>query len=130
VSAHPPEVDKHLALADRNRDLAITVRDHGADMVTPPPYDWVIVMAFYAALHYVNAHYWRRMEHKPPTDHQARNGYVNKTTELQSIAPMYNQLYSASRIARYDIGPYYRKTATDSAIEIANAIDARIRAMI
>jgi hypothetical protein len=47
---------EHLETAARNRDLAHALIDpESSIIVQPPPLDWAVVVAFYAAVHYVNA---------------------------------------------------------------------------
>ena len=51
-----PETIQHLETAARNRDLARALIGYGPGMeLHSPPFEWVAVVAFYAAVHYVNA---------------------------------------------------------------------------
>ncbi len=46
-----------LWTAERNSDLATELL---ATHMQTPPFDWAVVIAFYAAVHYVNAYLWER----------------------------------------------------------------------
>ena len=50
---------EHLDLAERDHKLAQDLLGLAASgTLRPPPYEWIAVVAFYAALHYVNAYLW------------------------------------------------------------------------
>jgi hypothetical protein len=65
---------EHLETAERNRDLArlLLAPSMAASLSThgfrQPPYEWVAVIVFYAAVHYVNAYLWERLRLEP-NDH-------------------------------------------------------------
>jgi hypothetical protein len=76
--------------------------------IASPPHEWVITIAFYAALHDVDAYL---CEHAGggAGSHDARNRAVDTITQLQPIAFTYGHLYSRSLIARYDpLHPFSR----------------------
>lgn len=97
-----------LAAGQRNRTLANLLFTSGSTWTTPPPHDWAIAVAFYAALYFVDAYLAERGLGRPG-DHQTRNALVNSVAALKPLAPFYNQLYGRSRTARYD--PTYRFNA-------------------
>jgi hypothetical protein len=89
----PAESD-HVAQARRNaRFLA------GIDLQPPAQCcDWAVTVAFYTALHLVEAEFARRNRHC--TSHPKRNSEVS--LHLGAIESDYLLLYMASRRARYN----------------------------
>jgi len=64
--------------------------------------DWVVTVAFYTALHYVDACLARYAIH--PNSHQGRNGRnseVSRNRNLRRVATKYLILYGRSRYSRY-----------------------------
>lgn len=63
---------QHLDRATRNRELAhVLMAPALSPNMQPPPFDWAVVAAFYAAVHYVNA-YLREKQRYEPRDHAGR----------------------------------------------------------
>jgi hypothetical protein len=57
---------QHLDRAARNQAVAEAFADAPASLgLRPPPFDWAVVAAFYAAVHYVNAYLWERYGLEP-----------------------------------------------------------------
>ena len=94
-----PKTRQHLALAARNRDLA---RALVSGSIRPTPGEWGVVVAFYAAVHYVNAYLWeqRRVE---PANHGERLARVRGERTLQACREAYRHLQHAGYLARYDV---------------------------
>lgn len=61
--------------------------------------DWVVITAFYQALHWVDAFLAKTQRH--PTNHVERNNEVKNDVDLKAIKRNYRRLYRASRFARY-----------------------------
>ncbi len=96
--------------------------------VTPPPYDWILIIAFYAAVRYVTAYYFQCFN-CGPRDHSDRNGFVNKM--LPSVANAYDQLYSRSRVVRYEvIKSQVNERAAKGAISIAERVRDEITRLV
>ena len=56
-----PCTAEHLATADRFPALARALGSApGAALATPPPLDWALVVALYAAVQYVGAYRWEK----------------------------------------------------------------------
>lgn len=91
----------HLATARQNSDFAaILVRTYDD---APPSLNWAAVVAFYAAVHYVNAYLWEvaRVE---PRNHFERAKLINTLSILDSLIPGYRRLQGYSINARYNPG--------------------------
>ena len=101
-----PETIRPLETAARNRDLARALISHGPGMgLHTPPFEWVAVVAFYSAVHYVNALLWEWRSIKPAT-HTERNWYVDNHPPPAAFSLDYRVLNSHGRNARY--APGYR----------------------
>ena len=101
-----PETIEHVETAVRDRNLARALVRHGVGLgLEPPPYEWVVVVGFYAAVHYVNALLWERYSIKPNT-HAERTGYIGSLAPLTTCRLEYRQLNNHGWSARY--APGYR----------------------
>ena len=117
----------HLDRGERNRDLAralfhtpLTVR------IGPPPYEWVTVIAFYAAVHFVNAYFWERRG-QDPGGHGRRARWVAGEPELSSVHPSYAHLSDLAWQARYV--PTFRLSRAD-ALDVLNIDLAAVEAAV
>ena len=97
---------EHVETAERNRDLARA-------LLAPPvtstliaqglrsaPYEWIAVIAFYGAVHYVNAFLWER-NRAEPVDHGQRSRAVRHDYVLQRCRAAYDRLRNEGFQARY-----------------------------
>ncbi len=110
-----PRTRRHLVRARRNSQVALALLNQPATSgVSPPPFEWATVVAFYAAVHYVNAFLWEKLRHEP-RDHSARLQMV--TMALRSIYSAYHKLADLGWRARYV--PEFQLSGADarSAIE-------------
>ncbi|MCC6038288.1 MAG: hypothetical protein LM632_08815 [Armatimonadetes bacterium] len=88
-----PTVSEHIAKAEAfERVLAIF--DEG----NPDHWDWIAVVAFYAALHWVDAYLATQGRH--PQNHRERHNAL----AFLPIRSDYGELYVVSRQARYEGG--------------------------
>jgi hypothetical protein len=91
----------HLDTAERNRDLARSLLVASSSLRLPvPPYEWAAVIAFYAAVHYVNAYLWERYR-IAPRDHADRNHHVRTDPILRRCLQAYNRLRDEGYRSRY-----------------------------
>jgi hypothetical protein len=96
-----PKTIDHLRIAERNRDLALALLNPSRAGLQPSPWEWVAVMAFYAAVHAVNAYLWetRRFE---PSNHAARSSEVRHNLPIRACRFSYQALNRTGYDARYD----------------------------
>jgi len=90
----------HLAQANRNLRILEQFNFTTCDYL-----DWLVVIAFYTALHWVDAFLATLGLH--PDNHRARNFEVR--THLPAIHAHYMRLYLVSRDARYGAIHYRRR---------------------
>jgi hypothetical protein len=114
----------HLAVADENRLFAeaLIVAE-----LRPAPFRWVPVVAFYAAVHYVNAYLWEKRQIEP-TSHSERNHFVNMAADLRPIAIHYARLEDAAFRARYLTG--YRSSRETAHRHVATNLSAIQRQVV
>jgi hypothetical protein len=103
-----------LETADRNRSIAREVLK--LEQPQPPPYEWVAVVAFYAAVHYVNAYLWERQRFEP-ADHEERQQAVNFVVALAPTLGAYSRLRRIAYEARYLPGYRIHRGAARSLLE-------------
>ena len=103
----------HLAKARRNERFAgvlflfyltpggITPRGQQPTPDQPAELLWSVVVAFYSAVHYVNAYLWEKYRFSPP-NHAAREQRIYADSTLARIAISYDMLKDWGMQARYD----------------------------
>lgn len=87
----------HIEKAQHNEKVLQFLKDHDLNVMTNFP-DWMVTIAFYVALQYVDAQL-AKIANKHPADHYQRNTLVSKY--LPTLRGLYFSLNSKSRIARY-----------------------------
>ena len=113
-----PSIQEHVAKAKHNEQFL----EQLPKISTQFP-DWLVVGAFYTALHYVDACLALRSLH-PPT-HHLRSGYVARIRDLRTIYPEYRTLEDTSRDARYTHNPMTDQHVMSS-LEISRKIKQHI----
>jgi len=113
---------EHVDLAERNRDPARALLNPAiASNLQPSPYEWVAVIAFYAAMHYVSAYLWEKYR-EVIEEHPRRAARVRTDTLLRRCSPQYGRLSNAGWNARYTRG--FRMSRQDAerlvTIDLAN----------
>jgi hypothetical protein len=111
------QADRHLQTAERNRHIAIAYLSIDLAGVQPPPYEWMAVIAFYAAVHYVNAYLWEVRRYDPP-DHDSRNHLVTGDSRLRQCRFEYRRLFNTGFRARYVPGFRLREQDTRDLIDV------------
>ncbi|MFN3420813.1 MAG: hypothetical protein ACK40X_03700 [Armatimonadota bacterium] len=96
-----PAIREHVAKA-QSIERVLTVLDDQ----NPDHWDWIAIVAFYAALHWVDAFLAAQGSH--PQNHRERNRLVNLLVPANLA---YGILYSASRRARYEAEHISRQKA-------------------
>ena len=95
------ETRDHIETAERNRDFARSLLSSPvAQLLSAPPNEWATVIAFYAAVHYVNAYIWERYRIEP-RNHAERGQYVQQDPVLRRCERAYRQLRDAGYRSRY-----------------------------
>lgn len=112
-----PQSNRHLQTAERNRGIAVAYLAKAAMDIQPPAYEWVAVMAFYAAVHHVNAYLWEIRRYAPP-DHQNRNNLVKGDPTLRHCRSDYDHLFGTGFRARYVPGFRLQEQEVRDVIEV------------
>lgn len=111
-----PTVKQHQDQGRRNAEVAELLHADGNYK------EWAVVALFYQALHHVNL-FFLHHSNIAPANHKERQKYVELM--LRDIAGEYDELYRASREARYDCRRYGDRDVVDLQ-EAALAIRAHI----
>src|SRR5438094_543245 len=82
-----------------HRGVAVDCENTSRQLLDINP-TWSAVVAFYSALHWVDALLAHELN-VHPSDHRARGNYVQRTTMLRSVRSRYERLFVASLQARY-----------------------------
>jgi hypothetical protein len=94
------QTNRHIQTAERNRRIASALIDTELASIQSAPYEWIAVIAFYAAVHYVNAYLWEARRYAPP-DHPNRNHLVEGDPVLRRSRSEYGRLFATGFRARY-----------------------------
>lgn len=96
-----PRTRAHLHTADENRlfarRLVGDMRSSSADL------RWVVVAAFYSAVHLVNAYLWEQQRIEP-RNHDERRSFATMIGDLRPVASQYAHLQDLAFRARYQPG--------------------------
>ncbi len=123
-----PRTERQLATAERFRQLArALVSRAGADLVAPPPLDWALVVAFYAAVQYVGAYLWER-QRAEFRNHQTRERALSVVPELRHAERSYLRLRRLSESTRYT--PRFRPRPTVVHEALADDLEAVRHAVV
>ncbi len=118
-----PSTQQHLARARRNRDVAeALVAPTARSIVSPPAFEWAIVAAFYAAVHYVNAYLWERLR-REPRNHDERTNMVAALNDLRPTFRSYSRMQDLAFRARY------ARTFSVSPADATRIVQADLRAI-
>ena len=95
-----PSFEEHRQKCDiaRSAQLSLQAADPSEHA------DWIVITAFYQALHWVDAFFAFNNRH--PTRHGERKRFVDQHENLERISENYTNLYDASIIARYEPETY------------------------
>ncbi|MCA1723777.1 MAG: hypothetical protein LC748_05930 [Thermomicrobia bacterium] len=111
----PTKTEAHLDTAGQNRDLAHALLN--ATELRPSPLEWVGVIAFYAAVHYVNGYLWEKL-HYEPRNHDERQRMVTTVADLKAATVSYTRLRSLAYQARYNPGFRLTRNEADIALRV------------
>jgi len=118
----------HLATARTNHDLAITMIAESPGESTPSA-NWAVVIAFYAAMHSINAYLYEALSYEP-RDHQERRNWVFMDANLKAISAQYAQLLAYSYEVRYTPGRRLNATAIQGAMQSLREIERHITGLL
>ena len=110
---------EHLDRADVYRDFANIIRTTQGG--TPAGRNWASIIAFYAAVHYVNAYLWQ-VARFAPANHESRGAVLDRWPPLNAVTTSYEHLRDAGFRARYL--PTYR--VAPSLVDRLLDVDLRI----
>ena len=105
-----PNFEAHEEAANRNQKVLnclLENYDHSPDDFA----HWVIAVAFYKALHLVEAIFYTDGFHS--TDHRERNQRLKDVKKFGHIWKHYRPLFEASMVARYLVNPHSGTDQTD-----------------
>ena len=113
---------EHIAQAEKNERLYEL-------LVGTEFNDWAITGLFYAALHYVDALFMEQTG-TSPTNHNSRNGLVERTVNLARIKPHYAELFQWSLNVRYEAIPVSSDDTRNVMTQHFAPLRAHLRALL
>lgn len=115
-----PKTEEHLKKYSENRELL----DTNLNIDTCNFHNWIVTVAFYAALHLVEAKLAE--DGIDSIDHFARNNNVARFNQFKDIRSEYKTLYDKSRVARYD-GTFMDKKKSKFALNCLAKIENKLK---
>lgn len=97
LTSPAPNFDEHCEKRDKAESAQLILQDANLEEHA----DWIVIIAFYQALHLVDA-YLLSTGQSQPTNHGARNNVVRNDKFLRTISGNFEYMYNASMHARYD----------------------------
>ncbi len=116
-----------LRTAERNRNLATEL---SSTQMQTPPFDWAVVIAFYSAVHYLNAYLWERDNRYDPGNHKNRGAKVRTLPDLQPIRRQYRRLNGLAYDVRYVETYRLNRATAQSALTDLRDIEVQIRPLL
>ncbi|GAX90442.1 hypothetical protein [Effusibacillus lacus] len=77
--------------------------------LSPPPWDWMVTITFYAAVHLVEYIIVSKLN-KSSENHDQRKKYIAMVSELKPIGKIYMRLEFISHQSRYQCIPFNEKS--------------------
>ena len=91
-----PSFEEHRQKCDIAKSTQLALQAADSNIYA----DWIVIAAFYQALHWVDAFF--ALENYHPRRHGERKGAVERHRDLERIGDSYTRLYDASIDARYE----------------------------
>ncbi len=118
-----PDAQAHLRQARHNQDLIDTL-----DPASTHFLDWIVTVAFYVALHRVEAWFASKGLHFEA--HTQRDDWLNRAKELRrSVWPRYKELEFQSRQARYQCVSFDRDFVQNRLLLFLGEIEQEMQAL-
>ena len=92
--------------------------------------EWVVVGAFYSAIHYVNAYLAKINPKFVPHDHKNRKFFVTTVKELKPISRSYLRLSDKAREARYTMVSFPLKFSQKRIDDDLTPIENHVRSLM
>ena len=114
-----PNINEHMKKYEENR----TLLDNELNIEMCNCYNWIVTIAFYAAMHLVESSLAVNNIHSKT--HIGRNTMIDRMSEFQEIRAQYKFLHDRSVIARYEAANMNKKKAV-MALGFLNQIEKKI----
>ena len=121
-----PAQQRHLDQTERHRNYAAALLADDSFAYI----EWVPVISFYAAYHYVNAYLATQPGISHRLGHDAMQRYVAILTELRPIQAHYFALFNDCNAARYELQRVYRAWAQQRFDRDLEPIRRRVTALL
>ncbi len=122
-----PGITSEQFLNKAQKNSRFTQELQASDIHSP---EWVVVGAFYSAVHYVNAYLAKTGPRFVPTNHKERNYYVNSVKELKQISRSYHRLSDKAWAARYTMVSFNLRFSQRLLDEDLTPIEIHLRSLL
>ena len=119
-----PDARSHLRQAQHNRDLIESLIP-----ASTPFLDWVVTVAFYVALHRIEAWFAGKGQHFE--SHTQRDDWLSKAKQLRQVVwPRYKELEFQSRQARYQCVSFDRAFVQGRLMDLLDELEQEMDTLI
>jgi len=119
-----PTAEQHRRQAEHNKAFI-----QSFDLDTSPFLDWVVTAAFYTALHLVEW-YLKTKGLTGRRDHQLRDAYIARTSELQPIYADYTELKFQSEASRYECVRFTPNFVKNDLLPRLHRLESHIKSLL
>ncbi len=117
--------EQFLSKAQKNSRFARELQ--ASDIQSP---EWVVVGAFYSAVHYVHAYVAKTNPSLVPNNHKTRKSLVNMIQALKPISKSYNRLSDKAFEARYTMVSFNLRFSQRLIDEDLTHIESHLRSLL
>jgi len=117
--------EQFLSKAKKNGRFARELQ--ASDIQSP---EWVVVGAFYSAIHYIHAYLAQINPNFVPSNHKVRKMFVNNTRELKPISRFYHRLSDKAWAARYTVVSFSLKFSQELIDDDLTPIENHVRSLM
>ena len=119
-----PTAEQHRQQAEHNRAFV-----QSFDLDTSLYLDWVVTAIFYTALHLVEW-FLRTKELTGRRDHQLRDAYIARMSELRPVYADYTELKFQSKAARYECATFTPEILRDDLRPRLTRVESHIKQLL
>jgi hypothetical protein len=119
-----PTAEQHQRQAEHNRAFV-----QSFDLDTSPYLDWAVTAIFYTALH-LEEWYLRTRGLTGRRDHQLRDAYIARMSELKGIYAEYTELKYQSEASRYECVSFTPGSIKNDLLPRLDRLETHIRSLL
>lgn len=118
-----PSQQEHVTKAEGNAAFAMSL-----PLTSQTNIDWVLIVLFYAAIHYVEAYLAKSGQHT--RSHSVRDNIIARDASLRKIYKEFGHLKYFGYTARYEVAGFKAKDVTAEAIPYFEIVKNHLKGIL